>query len=303
MDAAAGSPVGIRNPLLRVLVYGHVWLALGAAAQVWWISSFFGSESLVPALFAASATFSAYGCMRLFRMNTPGMLRSEHMTWFRRNRWTMTLFIAVSGMCAMALGWPMFPRFSPALLLACAFTIFYVLPDIGHTPDMRGLRRIPFLKSFLIAYVWAAMSVLVARAGIEEPMIADGRLMLLVVQFCFFLAMAIVFDVRDTAFDPAAIRSIPQVIGDRATRFVVVVLMVIPILIVAMYFLATNMDGDTPVQNEDFDPTYIGTLIGYIVAATLFSYATPQRSALYYGLLLDGMLILIPVLAWMGSLL
>jgi len=295
----------IKNPVLRLLIYGHVWLALGAAAQVWWMCSVVDTRPMLPMLFATTATFSAYGWMRLMRMNVSELEGSMQMAWFRDHRRVLLAVIIAGVLVAATTLYQLALRLNPVFWIACGCAALYVLPGFRGAKQVLGLRRVPLLKSFVIAFTWAVMTVLVAMAG--EGYGPKGILVtwLLITQFCFFLAIAIVFDIRDASFDLVSIRSIPQLIGERWTRRVAVLLMFVPISMwawSALFRFVIDAHRDHAIRTNPVAWTFVLVTIGYIVAAVLLGLKVP-RGPLFHGLVLDGLLILVPLLAWVGGLL
>jgi hypothetical protein len=289
----------IKNPLLRLLIYGHVWLALGATAQVWWMCDLLRTYPEIPMLFAFTATFSVYGWMRLMRMNV--LRTSLHMTWFRTHRVPMLIAIAVSGGVAAFTLFQLLPGLHPMFWLAGACAALYVLPSSPKARQVWGLRRVPGLKSFLIAFAWAAMTLSVAMSG-GEGHVRTQVIQLFAMQFCFFLAIALVFDIRDVHYDMPSIRSVPQLIGERWTRVLAVILMLVPIWMFTAVVLVQNALSreyvtDVPIR---WSPVFV--LAGYLIAAILIG-RKASAHPLYHDLLLDGLLILIPLMAWIGGLL
>ena len=51
---------GIRNPVLRILVYGHVWLAVGAAVQTAWMQELLGLSGWHAPVLAFCGTIVGY---------------------------------------------------------------------------------------------------------------------------------------------------------------------------------------------------------------------------------------------------
>ncbi len=79
-----------------------------------------------------------------------------------------------------------------------------------------GLRAIPFLKLFLIAFVWAGSSIGLLLV-VHHDLFAYKLLFLSV--FIFVVGITIPFDIRDTDFDEKELKTIPQVIGIRNSKW------------------------------------------------------------------------------------
>jgi hypothetical protein len=291
---------GIRNPVLRLVVYGHLWLALGAAAQTWWMGRMLWMDDWRAPVLAFCGTLVCYTYMRWARMDHPELSGSAHMNWFRENKRTM---LALASICAVAgaiVAWPvagaLITMFWPVALIG----LLYVIPLPLTGGRTIGLRRIPALKSLLIAFVWAATTV--GLPFIELHAFEENAGWSFAQQFVFFLSLAITFDIRDLPYDKPSLRTLPQLIGMRASKFFAVIFQ----LPWVFFFLVSAVISLSPTE----EVTPMGFLVipmmlpalGHVIAAVLVARAGPGRSEAYYSVGLDGMLILIPLLGWIGSL-
>jgi hypothetical protein len=150
-----------------------------------------------------------------------------------------------------------------------------------------------------VAWSLVTVGLPVAIEGAQE---SDGRAgWLLALQFTFFLALAIVFDLRDSTLDPRTLRTIPQVLGPRLANALAALLLLYPLsmhLLLASLSRAMDEPGITPTPAwEDL----FGAL-GYLVTLVVVVRSRPDRGPLYFGLLLDGVLVLVPLLWWLGPL-
>lgn len=82
-----------------------------------------------------------------------------------------------------------------------------------------GLRTIPFLKLFLIAFVWAGSSVGLLLVVHHE---LENYQLLMVSVFFFVVGITIPFDIRDNLTDEKELKTIPQIIGMKKSKFLAV---------------------------------------------------------------------------------
>ncbi|MBK7553277.1 MAG: hypothetical protein IPI55_01390 [Flavobacteriales bacterium] len=304
MDHAAEPPDGIRNPVLRVLVYGHVWLALGAAAQTWWMQTVLsGAGWRAPAL-AFCGTMVLYNFMRLARMNHPELGTSVQMAWTRRNRKYLLLTAIACGLIATVLALPFVVVLWCSLWPALVLAVFYVIP-FGWTGGRTiGLRRVPGLKALFIAFVWAWTTVKLPLAVEGLVISSDAEPLFLALQFAFFLSLAITFDIRDMDRDPRSLRTLPQMIGQRWAKVVSIILQ-LPWLLLFLLGLALDQQaGENNIHPQgSLMMWWLLPMIGSLMTIRLIGGATPERNDTYYSVGLDGVLILIPLLGWTGRLL
>jgi hypothetical protein len=281
---------GFRHPILRTLVFGHFWLALGAAAQVWYVGRFTGAADLQSMSAVAFALVAAYGAMRLVRASEPEPLPSPWIQWIVRHRVAMTLLVLVAAVLSLWSAWGLRRVFAPFDLVAIPLVVLYLVPLQDVTGRSKGLRQIPVLKAPLIAAVWtlATVGLSASDAPLTAPLDLLGLSML---QFSFFFGVAITFDAIDLPHDPLRLRTIPQLMGVRSTR------------ILAASMMLPWMVALTMMQFRDgaFDAAIALPMLGYLLAAVLLLRSGPGVPYWYSAIALDGLLILIPVLAWIGS--
>ncbi|MBP7515005.1 MAG: hypothetical protein KA791_10680, partial [Flavobacteriales bacterium] len=277
--------------VMQWLVYGHVWLALCVAAQVWWTGLFMAGA---PELWrynvaAALGTVAGYGFMRWVRSREPKLRASAHLSWFSE-RYTLMLVICVAcALGAAVLCWP--PRWTMLrwLLAAGVLAILYVSPFTAKDGLTIGLRRVPGLKLFIIAIVWVLAVVAVPMeydaAGHSPSSIA----FMMCMRLPLFLALVIAFDIRDMPYDPPVLRTLPQLMGARGAKLAALLLLTCSAVFEHVF-----------LRSLDYTTSAWLILPAYAIAALLIVRAAPGRGALYYAILMDGMLILIPVAARIG---
>lgn len=287
-------PQPIRDPIIRWLVYSHVWLALGAAAQVWWTFMHWpdrdpGSRLV---LFAFSGTISAYGFMRLMRAKGDLARSVPLFSWVERNsvwQWIMVLITAVIAFGAI---FPLIDRLIGILWWVVPICLLYVLP-FGYPKRYFGLRAVPLLKVPLIGIVWCMITVVLPLRS-ADPALPDPIASLLMFRsILLIMALTIAFDIRDSKLDPPALRTIPQLLGDRGAKAVAIGMMVICMLI--------------QLALSKIDLAY-GTLMfhlfpiaGMVYATVLIGRSDRSKPEVFFGFTIDGMLILIPLLAQLGG--
>ncbi len=293
---------GIRNPALQLLVYGHLWLALGAAAQTWFVQELMDLHGWRAPAVAGLATFAGYTAMRLARATDTGVQQAPLMVWTRSHRMALVVAAAVA---LLAVGMVALHHLLP-LLRACwpvaLAVVLYAVPlrkGHGHVP---GLRRAPLLKAFLIAGCWAWVSVglpVVFKDGDGEQ---QGLGWLFAMQAAFFLAITLVFDLRDREHDRGTVLTWPHVLGDRITRALAVLLMLYPATVFGILaYIGHAMSEVEGASTWPLDQVLAAT--GYLLAAVVVARSKAHRPMLHYALVVDGLLVLVPALYAIGQLL
>lgn len=285
-------PGTIRNPFLQWLIYGHVWLALAVVAQIQWTGLFLheAPDLWRYTIAAALGTFAGYATMRLARVRGPEVERYPNLAWYRSNRKLILVLVGLAAVAAFVMIWPLWDQLWRWLLPVMALTFFYVTPFTAPSGRGFGLRSIPFLKVLLIPVLW----VIVVAA---IPMLLDSSappLSAIVAFACMriplILALAITFDIRDSATDDPALRTVPIVFGLRGAKSIALFLLVCSALFEVVF-----------LRGLGYLAASWTILIGYVLAAFLIVRAKPVRDPIYYALYVDGVMILIPLCVWGGT--
>ncbi|MBS1568163.1 MAG: hypothetical protein JST45_01855 [Bacteroidetes bacterium] len=280
----------VRNPVLRWLIYGHVLVALAVGAQSWWTSLFL-HEGALARRYAVAATlggFAAYGVTRLARMGTKEAHEYANLKWYKANQRTMYVLVGLAGAAAFLLMWPLWPRIWTIMLPMAALTFFYVTPFTFRGRGI-GLREVPFLKALLIAVVWSVVAVAVPMRldPVEQaPMAIIGFTCMRVP---LILALAILFDIRDQPTDDPALRTVPLVFGVRGAKIAAFVLLAISALFEVVF-----------LHGLGYTAAALTILVGYIFGFVLTALAKPVRDAVFYAILVDGVMIAVPLCGWVG---
>lgn len=274
----------------RNLLWSNAVIALAASGCVIATLCLSGADlesrgTMAFAMGIGSATWLAYTWQRHVKSTRPGGLRPTHLQWHRRN-WTRlrVLGLLLLPMAAMPAGLTAALQSTLddrtpvvvglALLVSAAVTLLYAgLP--GERGMRHALRRMPGIKMVWIAGAWGTVTALwplwwASGAGSNLPPVTPW---LWTERFLIIAALTLPFDLRDAEWDPASMRTWPQLLGPQATRSLAI-LMVLAAACIRWHVLP--------------DPT---ALLGPAVMAVAVARAGQGRAIGYYGLL-DGLLIL-----------
>ena len=290
---------GIRHRVLRYVVYSHLWLALGAAAQTWWMGELLSTSGWRAPLFAFCTTIVCYTYMRWARMDDPAVSSSPHVYWFRQNKWAMYPMAAAAGIVGLLVGWPDAMELLRTFWPVVAIAMLYVIPSQVTRGRHIGLRNIPLAKSLLIAFGWSSITV-----GLPVIMVGgwdEQAWWAFTMQFAFFLSIAIAFDVRDLPFDRRSLRTLPQLLGPKSAKFFAVMFQ----LPWFFFFFTLALFSLAPIEQVTprgflMVPMLLPAL-GLVITGYMVARSSSERSEIYFSFTLDGMLILIPLLGWIGS--
>ncbi|TSJ38952.1 UbiA family prenyltransferase [Fluviicola chungangensis] len=103
-----------------------------------------------------------------------------------------------------------------ALVPIAAITLLYSLPIFDKKRTIFRLREIPFLKIFLIAFVWSSSTILLPIIHSGNSIYRTSVIAMIVERFFFVFAITIPFDIRDMEADrKAGLKTIPLLISEK----------------------------------------------------------------------------------------
>ena len=149
------------------------------------------------------------------------------------------------------------------------------------------LRNIPLIKIFLIAYVWAAVTAFspLVETGLEVSVLLGNKryLLLFAERIIFILAITIPFDIRDFDQDREhSLVTIPSLAGTRVSKMFSIFLLLIYVLItIKLYGKGMEM---------------LVLLLSGILASILILRSRKELPDIYFTGLIDGLLVLQPIL-------
>jgi len=143
-------------------------------------------------------------------------LKSDKQQWIRenpRNIWLLVL-ISLAGFIIA------FITTKTAVLLAFVplgiLTILYSVPGLENRNYLFKLREIPYLKIFLIAFVWSASTILLPVIQAGHDILKTQVILLFAERFFFIFAITIPFDIRDMKADrESGLKTIPLLVNQK----------------------------------------------------------------------------------------
>lgn len=265
------------------LLYSHLFISFCAYSLT--IETYLLAEvpvSLPIAAFIFLSTLFTYNLSSIQSMLRHPKQKSyrNSRAWSQRNK----KLLAGVGLVSIAVAAIIYLSFN--LQINIWFLLHLALISIGYTVSIRykekvvkPLRSVPLLKVFLIAYVWAAVTVLVPlmdAGGVQlwetEPMWLFLR------RFLFILALALLFDIRDYAYDRHTnTLTFPGWLGVQNTRLLSLGLLLLYVLL--LFHTETGL--------------VLWALIGSAVGAAMVILLSSERKPrIYYAVLADGAMLL-----------
>lgn len=268
--------------LFRYFVFGSWWVAFCAAAMGlltwfeltgnWWNAPLF--------VFIVGSTLVIYnlnmisGLQELREMGT----ESERHHWCMANeklmKATLVFGLILTASSVLFLNQVVWFLMFPLGFIALAYT----MPVVRKNAAKIRIREIGLWKIFLIATVWAGMTVVLPAVHLygfdqlSEPL--SWKLAL--ERGTFILAITIPFDIRDLVNDAKkSVRTIPSVLGSKQSVFLAEFLLLIFIL-----FVWLRIGTATPI--------FVGYAASTFITMASVSVASPNRSDMYCSFWIEG---------------
>lgn len=196
---------------------------------------------------------------------------------------TILMILGALGMIPFALH--LTPVELAGLAIAGAISLGYAYPFISYKGQRLSIRRIPYLKLWIIVLAWILSTTVVPLIDIVDLNSIDDRLSTIffaLQQGAFIVALTIPFDVRDLEVDYPFQRTLPMVFGiDWSIKFAQRAMIAAFIFAFFNYLIGFFAFPQMLVQLAI-------SALGYFVVTR----GKKHRSPVYYSIVLDGMILL-----------
>ncbi len=272
------------------IIYGNFFIALCATAQTLQTVklrhySIDGNPHLI---FVFAATFLLYNIHKIltFRFRkedfdniTPATQRT--ITRFLKAKFfetPLSILTFTAGMVSLECYLRFYIDTQWLVVGAGAMCLFYIMPILNG----KRLRDIPYIKVFMIAGVWAFVTVIFPlKAFAKEWYSCDT--FLIFEKLAFILALTLPFDIRDISWDTRTkVKTIPLSIGVINSKRLSLALLIVSFTISALIF----MMGVYTIK------TLIAIGISLAISAWVIYQADESKNDYFYYFVLDGMLLL-----------
>ncbi len=262
-----------------LVLYGNFWIALGALALVWQSQLIIQEQppNWEPlAAFVFCATLLLYALHRIVGiLRLKNFLALERYRVIARFRRHIIVYAVVAGLAScyyfFLLPWSIKIMMGVPTLLSLG----YVLPLFGR---QRRLRDFDQIKIFLVAGVWAGVTV-VLPAALAEQLWQPTTWLMALERALFIFAITLPFDIRDLEVDAhSQVGTLPARLGLKRS------------LRLAWWSLAAAIGLAVLIYSMGLysAKVLLAIIITYALTAILIAYAHPKRHDYYYSGLMDG---------------
>ena len=172
-------------------------------------------ESNLLPWFVFFSTIASYNFIRLYKIYK---IKRWFFKFIRDNKKRILVLTILSALIVIYLGLSLNRNALYALLPFGLFTLFYVVPIPVKRNSTWALRKVAFLKLFLIAFSWAGVTVLIPLINYGIDIQFNNELIILAQRFLFVIVITLPFDIRDMNFDDRRLKTLPQVIGIQRSK-------------------------------------------------------------------------------------
>ncbi|MEQ8625443.1 MAG: UbiA family prenyltransferase [Vicingaceae bacterium] len=222
---------------LYFLSYSNIFIALCAASLCSFchLITYNNFPSWVLVGFVFSSTLFAYNFHRriglIYQKNSALKLKKTisfetKEKWIKGNKALTDWFIVLSFCLSLILLY-LLPKISLVIVFPLALLSVLYIIQISKIP---ALRSIPFLKIFIIAFVWGGVMVLlpILSAGESDRIFTLETQLLAIAIALFVFGETIPFDIRDLSEDRATkLKTIPLKIGLKKSKLLCLMLYVL----------------------------------------------------------------------------
>lgn len=175
-------------------------------------------------VFIFFATILTYNFQRIVIIQKG--IDNKKSLWIKKNKKTI-YFTAIFSLAITFILFLNFKLLTQTAIIVCGI-ISFLYPLY--------LRSIPYLKIFIISIVWTFVST--TLLVIENDVNIDLNIYYLhISRFCFVFAITIPFDIRDSVIDFKNIKTIPIRFGEKISRYIGVIFIVINQFIMLKLYL------------------------------------------------------------------
>jgi 4-hydroxybenzoate polyprenyltransferase len=270
---------------IHYFIFGNFSIAFSAVALTYLSQSgkTISNDDLHLQVFVFFSTLLVYNLNLIEGMKglKASAFRSVRHNWIVKHEKTIWAFAILALIISVAELFVLKKETLVFLLLPGVFALGYAIPI--KVPGMKTirLRELPFVKIFLVAWVWGTFTVglpIVQQSGMQELLKVENFL-LFFSRSVFIFAITIPFDIRDLTYDTDKnVATIPSVMGIEKSKYFSVALL---ILFSAICFLRFQLSYCSFTELAALALSAATTVI-------LVLMITKDRKELFYSGLMDG---------------
>jgi len=274
--------------LVNFYIYSSLHIGLAAVALIFQTAQLFDIQvSLYYYLFGFAATVFIYCTHRIIGFQRmPSWIKEGRFTIIKQYASHIKVYAALGLIACIVLFFFLPLNVMLYLVLPSIFSITYVLPVFKNKYRLRDYN---YIKIFLIAVVWAYITALIPMLFGADQLSITSRSLIVAERILFVFAITIPFDIRDHEIDKETnVNTLVHALGIEGAKR----------LSIVTVFLILLINFSLRTQGILSDTAYFTLFSFYILLMFVIIYASKQKSDYYYSGLLDGTMILCPLMIY-----
>lgn len=205
--------------LINTFIFSNIFLSVGAvlltvSAQVQLEMKPHWQPYLLLIFFATLFEYNRNRLIELFFYKEEQ--NTKKRKWILKNRKKLLFFGIISVVVLLVAVFTTKPQVLFVFIFLGILTFLYSMPVSGNKSYLFKLRDVPYLKIFLIAFVWSALTVFLPAIQAGEEIFNVQVELLFAERFFFIFAITIPFDIRDMQVDrDAGLKTIPLLVNQK----------------------------------------------------------------------------------------
>lgn len=273
---------------IDLLFYGNSWIALCATAMALQTQLLLnGKFSLAPVtLLVFFATLFLYSIHRIVGLEKVRPFadkgRYKVISKFKNHILFYGFIAAIGGIIFF---FKTSFRIQLALLIPALISLGYVIPFLSKK---RRLRDLGYLKIFLIATVWAWVTVVLPAIELNRAL-QISTILMAIERALFIFAITLPFDIRDLKVDAhAEVKTIPAKIGISKTKLVAAISLALMLFMTFLNFQLGTYDSGT----------LLALTLSMVSTCFFIHYSDKMEHDYYFTGLMDGTMLIQFGLVW-----
>jgi 4-hydroxybenzoate polyprenyltransferase len=209
---------------INFLINSNIYISLAAVFLTIETQILLGMKpQLHPYLFIIFfATLFVYNLNRFITIITnKKALHSYKHSWVKENLHGFYLLVFISAAAFICVAFLAKRKVLITLAPIALLTLFYSTPIFKNKKNIFKLREIPYVKIFLISFVWSAATIFLPIIQSDQVYKYSHIMAILVERFFFVFAITIPFDIRDIEVDKqSGLKTIATWLGANTSYFI-----------------------------------------------------------------------------------
>ena len=258
----------------KTTVFSNFWIAFCAMAST--LLTFYLQNQQVTIAPLGLLFFITLARYNIIAFTLPAKVTGEKFLFMQTHRKLLKVLCVFSLLVGVSFTYWLSIKQIVFLAHLGLLTLWYIFPLHLGFIKLKPLRKLPFLKIFLIAYVWSSSSFIMPLLANNITINVHLGLAFLE-RLLFLFSITIPFDIKDYEDDKRlALKTIPNTFGITRSKYVAILCLVVCLFIVIYIY---------PIHLA------IAMSISYLITAPFIWKATLNKPAIYFLGWVDGTMI------------